>query len=190
MKRLAQLVLIGTYLPACWLLMQVVHELGHVLAAWATGGVVTKVVLHPLAISRTDVTGSLHPLVVIWAGPIVGVVLPSIVLFVWRWRKLPAAYLVQFLAGTCLVANGAYLGVGSFGGIGDAGELLRLGTPIVVLWLFGMVACPIGFWLWNGLGPNFGLGAAQGVVDRRAALTSCGVLGLVLVLELWLSSAL
>lgn len=189
MQRLAQLVLLATFLPACWLLMQVVHEAGHVAAAWATGGSVTRVVLHPLAISRTDVFGSHHPLVVVWAGPLVGALLPVVGLLVWRGPKLPAAYLVQFFAGTCLVANGAYLGVGSFGGVGDAGDLLRLGAPIVALWLFGAVTIPCGFWLWNGLGPSFGLGPIQGQVDHRAAWGSCGLLCATVVLELLLSSA-
>ena len=138
MKRLTQLLLIGTFLPACWLLMQVLHELGHVLAAWATGGTVTKVVLHPLAISRTGVSGSLHPLLVVWAGPVVGVVLPLVGFLLWRQAKLSAVYLVQFLAGTCLVANGAYVGVGAFDRIGDAGDLLRLGLQ---LRLCGCLVC-------------------------------------------------
>jgi len=39
-----------------WLLMQALHETGHVLGAWLTGGQVVKLVLNPLAISRTDVS--------------------------------------------------------------------------------------------------------------------------------------
>ncbi len=34
MKRFAQVLLIGTFLPLCWLAMMAVHELGHVLARW------------------------------------------------------------------------------------------------------------------------------------------------------------
>jgi hypothetical protein len=75
-KRLYQILLIGTFLPLCWLLMQAVHELGHVAAGIATSGTVAKVVLHPLAISRTDTSGSLHPLLVVWAGPMAGVLIP------------------------------------------------------------------------------------------------------------------
>jgi hypothetical protein len=39
-----------------WLLFMVVHEGGHVLGAWATGGRVTRVVLSPVALNRTDVS--------------------------------------------------------------------------------------------------------------------------------------
>ncbi len=76
MKRTDQFLLIATFVPLCWLLMQAVHELGHIVVALATGGTIEKVVLHPLAISRTDTSGSSHPLLVIWAGPAVGVVVP------------------------------------------------------------------------------------------------------------------
>jgi hypothetical protein len=44
MNRLHQVLLIGTFLPLCWLVMMAVHELGHVLAAVATGGMVQGVV--------------------------------------------------------------------------------------------------------------------------------------------------
>ena len=59
MARFHQLLLIATYLPFCWLAMQVVHEAGHVLGAALSQGRVERVVLHPLAISRTDLTGVL-----------------------------------------------------------------------------------------------------------------------------------
>jgi hypothetical protein len=56
MKRFHQFVLVISFLLVCWLAMMTVHEFGHVLAAWGTGGTVTRVVLHPFAISRTDVS--------------------------------------------------------------------------------------------------------------------------------------
>ena len=183
MKRTDQLLLIGTFLPLCWLLMQAVHELGHVAATVATGGTVTRVVLHPLTISRTDGVGSLHPLLVVWAGPVVGVVVPLALLAVFKVAKLRWDYLVQFFAGTCLIANGVYVGVGSFQGIGDAGDLIRLGSPLGFLWLFGLVTVPLGLYLWNGLGPSFGLAQAAGKVDRRAACFSGVLLLLVVALE-------
>jgi len=169
-------------------LMQAVHELGHVAAALATGGTVTKVVLHPMAISRTDTSGSSHPALVVWAGPAIGVALPLAMLAVFTAAKWKWDYLVQFFAGTCLIANGAYLGVGSFQRVGDAGDLIRQGRPMWSLWLFGMVAVPLGVYLWHGLGPRFGLGRAEGKVDRVAARFSGALLLVVVVLELLFSS--
>jgi hypothetical protein len=188
MNRLHQVLLIGTFLPFCWLAMMAAHELGHVVGAVATGGKVERVVLHPLAISRTDVSPNPNPLFVVWAGPIVGILLPLAVLIVFKVGKLPWAYLVQFFAGFCLIANGAYIGGGSFGKVGDAGDMLRHGSPIWCLWLFGMATFPFGLYLWNGLGPHFGLGPAAGKVDHGAAYTSCALLVLTVIVESVFSS--
>ena len=51
----------------------------------------------------------------------------------------------------------------------------------------GAVTFPLGLYLWHGLGPNFGLGAAAGKVDRRAAWASCVLLVATLIVELALS---
>ncbi|MHB8899948.1 MAG: M50 family metallopeptidase [Thermoguttaceae bacterium] len=186
-KRTHQLLLIGTFLPLCWLAMQAIHELGHVAIALATGGVIEKVVLHPLTISRTDSSGSFHPLLVVWAGPVIGVVVPLAVLALFEVARAPWRYLVRFFAGTCLIANGAYIGAGSFHGIGDAGDLLRLGSPMGSLGAFGLVTVAPGLYLWNGLGPCFGLGRADGKVDPVAAYSSAALLLVVVLLEATLS---
>src|SRR5438105_14300049 len=108
--------------------MQAVHESGHVLGAWLTGGRVLRVVLHPLTISRTDLADNPHPLIVVWAGPVVGVAIPLLLWLIFAATRLPAAFVVRFFAGFCLIANGLYIGVGSFGRIGDCGEMLRHGS--------------------------------------------------------------
>ena len=138
--------------------MQAVHELGHVAGAAITGGRVVRVVLHPLTISRTDVAPNPRPLVVVWAGPVVGVLAPLATWGVWRALRIPGVFVLRFFAGFCLVANGAYLAGGSLGGVGDCGEMLRHGTPMWMLWLFGAVTIPLGLWLWHGQGEHFGLG--------------------------------
>jgi hypothetical protein len=179
--------LIATFIPLCWLWMQVVHELGHVVGAWATGGIVSQVVLHPLTISRTDLSDNPDPLAVVWSGPLVGVALPLLVAGAARATGQSWSYLAQFFAGFCLIANGVYIGIGSFQGVGDAGDMLRTGSPIWSLWLFGLVTVPLGLLLWNGLGPHFGLGKKAGEVSPWAAYLSCALLGATVVLELTLS---
>lgn len=189
MQRLNQIILIGSFIPLCWLGMMVVHELGHVLAAWVTGGTVVKVVLHPLAISRTDVMPNPEPLIVVWAGAVLGVVSPVLLWGVLVIGRLGGAYLPRFYAGFCLIANGAYLGVGSFAGIGDAGDMIHHGTPRWCLWAFGVITLPTGFWLWHGLGPKFGLGSeAPGRVDKSAAYVSVALLAVLVTLELIFST--
>lgn len=175
MQRTNQAILILSFIPFCWLAMMAMHELGHILAAWITGGHVTQVVLYPLDFSRTDVSPNPMPLCVAWSGPIMGVGLPLCIWGIfWGW-SLPGDYLTRFLAGFCLIANGAYIGFGSFGKIGDAGDMIRLHAERWPLWIFGLITIPIGFWLWHGLGPRFGLGESKGQVEPWAAHLSLGL---------------
>lgn len=176
MNRIRVLLLVGTFFPFCWLAMQAVHEWGHVVGAWASGGEVTRVVLHPLVISRTDVIPNPRPLVVCWAGPLVGAALPVFMYLLAWFFRCPGLFLFRFFAGFCLIANGAYIGVGAFGGIGDAGELLSLGMPAWALIAFGLLTTPAGLWMWHGLGKDFKR------AGWRAVETCVGLLiGIVLV---------
>jgi len=182
-----RLLLIGTFVPFCWLAMQAVHELGHVVAALGTGGTVSQVVLHPLTISRTDLAENPRPLIVAWMGPLIGVLAPLGLLVIFKIGKFRGWYLVQFFAGFCLIANGIYIGVGSFGGICDAGDVLNHGSPIWCLWLFGLLTVPLGLLLWNGLGSHFGLRSSAGEVSRHAAYVSCGLFIVMVVVEMTFS---
>lgn len=175
-RRLPQIILMATFFPLCWLGMMALHELGHVASAWVSGGTVTKVVLHPLAISRTDVAPNPSPLFVVWCGPLVGALLPMVLWSVLHFAWRPASPYARVFAGFCLIANGLYIGAGSFDGVGDAGEMLREGTPIWVLWVFGAVGLGAGLALWNRTGSAFGLGEAQGNVPRWAAWGSAAAL--------------
>jgi hypothetical protein len=178
----AQLILIGSTILGSWLGMQVIHEAGHVLGVRLTGGRVERVVLHPLTISRTDLAENPRPVLVAWAGPVFGAIAPVLLWAGTSLLRIPGAFVLRFFAGFCLVANGLYIGVGSFDGIGDCGDLIRHGAPIWHLWLFGAVTVPVGIWLWHGQGPHFGLGKAHGHVNAGvayAALVAC--LGLLIL---------
>ena len=168
MDRLHQAILIFSTILASWLGMQAVHESGHILGAWASGGHVTKVVLHPLTISRTESTSD-HPLFVVWAGPVIGVLLPVGIWQIAARLRITGSFLLRFFAGFCLIANGLYIGIGSFDGIGDCGVMLQHGSPKWILWLFGAVTVPVGFLLWHRQGEHFGFGPAKGRVDRGVA---------------------
>lgn len=182
MRRLRQIVLILATTLGSWLGMQAVHEFGHVLGAWLTGGRIARVVLHPLTISRTDLADNPHPLPVVWAGPVIGVAIPLLLWAIAAVARLPGAFVLRFFAGFCLLANGLYIGVGSFDGVGDCGDMVRNGSALWQLWLFGTVTAPVGLWMWHGQGPHFGLGSAQGEVSRSvtyASLAACvGLLAL------------
>jgi hypothetical protein len=163
--------------------MQVVHECGHVLGAWFTGGSVAKIVLHPLTISRTELLSNPHPLLVVWAGPSLGVLLPLMGWGLAYLIRIPSAFLARFFAGFCLVANGAYIGIGSFDGIGDCGEMLRHGAVLWQLWLFGIVSVSGGILLWHNQGVQFGFGSPHGHVDRRIAYSCLLALCLLVIFE-------
>lgn len=159
--------------------MQAIHECGHVLGACVTGGRVARIVLHPLSISHTDLAENPHPLAVVWAGPLVGLAAPLLLWGVAAAVRVPWAFVLRFFAGFCLLANGLYIAVGSFDRIGDCGEMLRHGSELWHLWLFGAATAPIGLWLWHRQGPHFGFGTADGQVSRRIAygtLVVCVVL--------------
>ncbi len=152
MPRLTKFVFVVSLLVVSWLLMQVVHEFGHVTGAWLTAGRVRRLVLHPLAISRTDVSPNPSPLLVVWLGPIVGGLLPSLAMFLVPARHPGASGSVEFFAGYCLTANGAYIAIGSIDQVGDCAAMLQLGTPHWVLLGFGAVTIPLGLYIWHKLG--------------------------------------
>jgi hypothetical protein len=184
MRRLAQANLIASLALSSWLAMQAVHEFGHVAGAWLTGGRVERVVLYPTEISRTDLSINPHPLPVVWAGPIIGIVLPLVALLIVRqvWRR--GSYLFRFFAGFCLIANGAYIGTGSFYRIGDADTMLRYGSRPWQLWIFGLMATVLGLALWNGLGFDFGFGGPKGQVSRGASIGCLIALLAIVAIEL------
>lgn len=182
MARLSQAVLIVSTLLGSWLGMQAIHESGHVLGGWLTGGEVAKVVLHPLTISRTDLAFNPHPLVVVWLGPLVGVVLPLLLWAVVAVSRTPGAFVARFFAGFCLIANGAYIGCGSFEGIGDCGEMLRHGSALWQLWLFGALTLPAGLLLWHRQGTHFGLGPTPSKVSVGVSLATAALCILLIML--------
>jgi hypothetical protein len=183
MERLFQVTLIASILSLSWLGMMIVHEFGHVVMAWTGGERVSKVVLHPLVISRTDTSHEKHPLLIIWGGAVVGSLIPICVWALVKAFRLGSVYLFQFFAGFCLIANGCYLGVGTFFHVGDAGDLARYGCPRWLMLFFGLVCVPSGLFLWNGLGPHFGLGGTAGRVDYKAALITLALVLIIVIVE-------
>ncbi len=184
-RRQTQIVLIASTVACAWLGMQVVHEAGHVLGAWATGGQIAKVVLHPLTISRTEIPHNPHPVLVVWAGPVVGALAPLLVWGIAAASRSPGSYLLRFFAGFCLVANGAYIGSGVVAPLGDAADMLHYGSPSWLLGAFGFTSFATGIWLWHRQGHYFGFGRAEGHVSRRAAMTTLACFLVLLALELF-----
>ncbi len=176
MQRFHQLLFAFSLVGVSWLAMMAVHELGHILGAFITGGSVSSVVLHPLAISRTDVSPNPHPGIVVWLGPIVGCLLPIIFAAITPGRYFLLRNIANFFAGFCLIANGAYITIGSFEGIGDCGEMLQSGTPTWVMIAFGAVAIPLGLYQWHRLGSLRNYFNDRSAISQSAAFTFLGLL--------------
>jgi hypothetical protein len=187
--RIFQILLMASAAGSSWLAMMVVHESGHVLNAWLSGGIVSKIVLHPLVFSRTDLSVNPHPLFVAWGGSIWGCLIPLGLLAVVHFIARTYRYLFAWWTGFCFIANGAYLACGwLFSGGGhaadDANVILQNGGARWQLVVFGLIAVPMGLWMWNGLGQYFGLGPARGKVDRKAAVGVTVALFVLVVCEL------
>ncbi len=167
--------LIASAIAGAWWIMLATHELGHVLSAALSGGQVTHVSLPMVGISRTDVEPNPHPQFVAWGGAIWGVALPVAAWMVARCCAKRYAFLARFVAGFCLVANGAYLGAGSFAQVGDAADLLRHGARPWQLLFYGLAAGAAGLWMWHGQGAHFGIDRPRSPVDRQAALAMAAI---------------
>ena len=96
-------------------------------------------------------------------------------------------YIAQFFAGFCLIANGAYISIGWIDQVGDCGEMIRTGTPIWAMLLFGAVTIPIGLLLWHRLGPIKQFIARPSMITRRMACIAAAILAVVVVIEFALS---
>jgi hypothetical protein len=184
--RAFQVLLIVCFVAFSWLGFMVVHEFGHIVAGWASGASLSHVQLHPLQISWSAFSPNPHPQLVAWGGPILGSLVPFGLFALARAVRAPGIYLFQFFAGFCLIANGVYMLIDAFDRGGDAETLLSHGASTWQIIVFGLIAAPLGFRCWHGLGPHFGLGPSRGRVSRRSAIVSALLLVTAVAAELLL----
>ncbi len=187
MQRFHQLLFTVSLAALSWLAMMAVHELGHVVGAIFTGGTVERVVLNPLAISRTDVSPNPHPAIVVWLGPVVGCVLPLAAFALIPYRITVMRNVARYFAGFCLIANGAYISIGSFDRVGDCGEMLRTGTPLWAMLAFGAIAIPLGLYQWHGLGSLKQFIDDPSAITPRMAYVATSALFMLIAVEFVLS---
>jgi hypothetical protein len=159
----------------CWLGMMLVHESGHMLAVLATGGTIQHLEFPLLGFSRTDIAPNPHPLIIAWVGPSLGALIPLVFALFLQTIRRPL-YTANLLSGFCLLANGAYLAIGSLQHIGDAGDLLRQGTPLWSLIAAGIPMLALGIYQWHTLGPRLGLGIRNKSIDTYVTAGSATVL--------------
>ena len=119
-----------------WYPLQLFHELGHIISCKINGGIVHKIAFHFNIFTETIRKGSAHPVIDIWMGPIVGILLPLLLLLIPA-KKNVREILFLFCAA-CLAGNGLYIGLGWLCDGGDGWELLRYKVSIFWLILFGL----------------------------------------------------
>lgn len=157
MSRTKWVILAIVVLYPAFLAMEAMHELGHVINARLSGGRVARVELPLAGFSRTDLAANPHPQFVAWGGMLWGTVLPLALAGALTLRRRRANGRVMgilgaaaaFFAGFCLVANGAYIGLGGFMSAGDGPDLIRHGAPPWLLLVAGGAALVLGLLLWH-----------------------------------------
>lgn len=117
------------------------HEVGHLVGGWLSGASLISADLRPWGLPYSLHQPDPHPLVTLWAGPLVGVLLPILAGIVARNRW------VWFVADFCLLANGLYLAAGWWAGdrFLDTPRLLEAGASSGSIALFCVLTIGIGY---------------------------------------------
>ena len=149
MRLVLRLLIAVPVIYASWLAMLALHEIGHMLHARISGGRVVKVSLPLWGFSQTIVWPNPHELFVVWGGPIWGAAIPLLAATMMRSALHKVPDVLRFFSGFCLIANGAYIGAGAFIRTGDAGDMIRLGTPRVVMIACGIACVGAGLLFWH-----------------------------------------
>jgi small basic protein len=160
-----------------WVLGIVLHELGHALAMWLTGGIVERITITPFSWPYTYYgSAPRYPQFTTWAGLLIGSALGLVVVFGVRKRTTP--YLLPFLfAGLAPMLNGGgYYLVDTFvSKQGDATDLIRAGVPEYVVIGAGILFLAVGAGFVIRYAYRLGLTPREAFLERALLLAS-GVL--------------
>ncbi|QDV61047.1 MraY-like glycosyltransferase [Crateriforma conspicua] len=121
--------------------MTMTHEFGHIVGGMACGATLTDFDLAPWRMPYSLHSPDPHPLVTLWAGPLLGVAVPfigaALVRKRWAW----------FIADFCLIANGGYLALAWLSGdrFLDTPRLLAAGAHPGSIVVYCMVTIGVGY---------------------------------------------
>ena len=162
-KRIIKLVLFtsGSFSFA-WVLGIVLHELGHAVAMWTTGGIVDRITITPFSWSYTYYGSTpKYPQFTTWSGALLGSLFGLIILFIIRNKPTPYSVPFLYLGIAPMLHGGGYYLLDTFvTKRGDAASLIRSGVPISVVLAVGFFLAVIGifflikYFYWNGLSPR------------------------------------
>jgi hypothetical protein len=128
-------------LVASWCVMGTTHELGHVVCGLWSGGTLRSADLWPWHLPYSIFDPDPRPLLTLWGGPMLGVVLPVVIAALlrrnWSW----------FIAHFCVLANGLYLATAWVTGDRelDTFKLLAHGASPVTIAVYCSLTIGIGY---------------------------------------------
>lgn len=153
MNRTRRTILVVLAIYPAWLAMMALHEIGHVIHVRLSGGTVNRVIIPLAGFSRTDLATNPRPQFVAWGGALWGCLIP-VLLLLFAHGAGRAVYLARLFAGFCLIANGAYIGLGPLMTAGDGHDLIRHGASAGLLYVVGSFAVAVGLYLWHRAPPK------------------------------------
>ena len=117
------------------------HEVGHLVGGWLSGAKLQSWSLAPWSLPYSLHNPDPYPLVTLWAGPFLGVLMPIAAALLlkrdWAW----------FVAHFCVLANGIYLAIAWFtmDRYLDTQRLLDAGSPRWSLFAYCLITISIGY---------------------------------------------
>lgn len=129
------------WLVVAWCVMTLTHELGHIVCGLSCGGRLVSFELRPWRLPHSLFAPDPCPLIRLWGGPLLGVLIP--LALAWSIRRTAAWLVAHF----CTLSNGLYLAAGwaSGGRFLDTAELLQHGAHPAAIMLYCIVTISIGY---------------------------------------------
>ena len=121
--------------------MTFAHESGHILCGWLGGGTLKSADLLPWHVPYSIFEPDPQPLLTLWGGPVLGVLLPLALAVVirqaWMW----------FIATFCVLANGVYLATAWLSGdrFLDTPRLLEHGAHPATIVVYCLLTIVLGY---------------------------------------------
>src|SRR5262245_34806176 len=121
--------------------MTFTHEMGHVVSGLACGATLKSADLRPWHLPYSIFDPDPLPLVTLWGGPILGVLVPL------GFARLLQREWMWFIANFCIVANGAYIATAWFAGESylDTTKLLDHGAHPITIAVYCLLTIGFGY---------------------------------------------
>lgn len=157
-----------------WAYGTVLHELGHAIAVWATGGVVQEITINPLSWSYTFYSGVInYPQLVTWSGLILGSAMGLFIFFLVR--KWTSYFLVPFLflgLAPLLLGGGYYLVDTFVSTTGDAYSLIQAGVSKYIVLSVAFITLALGTYYMIQITDRLGIKSQDTFIERVSLLGS------------------